>query len=154
MFTLIGLAMVVTNTTAYLDASIHPIAEYPIIASALYAPPREETPEMIDTATSHVNPSPEAILSELRLVFGDTLTPYFYQLALCESHLKQWDDNGNTIISKTQDGGILQINIPLWNSKASELSLDYLNDWRDNMRMAKYIYDQQGRKAWMCNDLI
>ena len=71
-------------------------------------------------------------------------------VANCESGLKQFDSRGQVITSHTKDFGILQINEKFWDLKAKELGLDYKGSLEDNLKMARHIYDVQGKKAWVC----
>lgn len=66
----------------------------------------------------------------------------------CESGLNQ------DAVGPTQDYGIAQIHEPSWNATAKELGLDYKNDAKDNLAMARHVYEQQGWDAWVCLDLI
>ena len=47
--------------------------------------------------------------------------------------------------------GIFQIHARAWDGVAKELGLDYINNVRDNIKMARYIYDQVGWGAWTCS---
>ena len=49
----------------------------------------------------------------------------------------------------TDDVGVAQINYPIWGIKAEQLGYD-LTNIVDNIKMAKYIFDKQGIKAWAC----
>lgn len=51
----------------------------------------------------------------------------------------RWSDAG------TPDVGACQINLPTWGKKAKELGLDVVNSFEDNVKMAKWIYDNDSR---------
>lgn len=65
-------------------------------------------------------------------------------VANCESGLRQ------DAVSHTNDFGVMQINKATWHEIANELELDYQNNEDDNLKMARYIYEVQGRNAWVC----
>ncbi len=90
----------------------------------------------------------------LESVFDPSVIPYIYQIAVCESGVKQWTADGQTVVSPTHDFGILQINQHAWDATATEEGLDYKNSLVDNVRMAKKVYDTQGLQAWSCARII
>ena len=69
-------------------------------------------------------------------------------IANCESGFKQ------EAVSHTRDFGVMQINEKTWDATAREMGLDYKNNEDDNLKMARHIYEVQGREAWVCLDLI
>ena len=76
--------------------------------------------------------------------------PEMIKIAGCESGFRQFDDDGNVVVSPTNDFGLFQINFETWNEKAKELKLDYKNKIEDNMKMARYIYENSGLNSWVC----
>ena len=70
----------------------------------------------------------------------------------CESRFRQFDENGEPLMSDTQDVGISQIN-EIWWAEAEELGLDIFNSLDDNLKMARIIKEKQGIKAWSCYNL-
>ena len=66
----------------------------------------------------------------------------------CESGFRQYNDDGSVLRSKTNDIGIAQIHINVWEEKAKELGYDIYTPM-GNILMAKYIKQVQGIKAWM-----
>ncbi len=76
--------------------------------------------------------------------------PIMAQIAYCESGYRQFDENGAPLKSRTNDYGIFQINSKIWDKKAKEIGLDYKGSPIDNIKMARYIYEHQGKKAWVC----
>ena len=68
----------------------------------------------------------------------------------CESHFRQFDKDGNPLISPTDEMGVMQINIPAWGEKGKALGLDIYHSERDNIIMGRIVYDEQGIGAWTC----
>jgi hypothetical protein len=94
---------------------------------------------------------PETTATQLvAFYFGDD-AKRMEQIFTCESGLRQFDSEGNVIVSPTRDFGIAQINEKVWDSKAKEMGLDYKGSMFDNLKMAKHIYDVSGKRAWVCN---
>lgn len=68
----------------------------------------------------------------------------------CESHFRQFRNDGTPLISPTDDVGVMQINRPTWLAKAKALGLDIENSTRDNIIMGRIVYEEQGIGAWTC----
>jgi len=68
-------------------------------------------------------------------------------IAKCESGLVP-DQVGKT----TPDYGVMQINAPSWDKKAHKLGYkNYRKDVRENLKMARYVYDGSGNfTPWVC----
>lgn len=94
-------------------------------------------------------PQAQEFLPALYQVFDPNIVPKFYQIALCESSLRQWDKGGKVLESTTSDYGILQIN-EVHADEAKQLGLDFKGSMLDNVKMAKVVYDKQGFGAWTC----
>jgi len=65
----------------------------------------------------------------------------------CESGWRQFDKNGNLLVSKKGDVGLFQISqkYHLENSK----KLDYdISDWKDNLRFGVFLYKKDGSIYW------
>lgn len=103
-----------------------------------------------------INPTKAEIVEELRIEFGDRLTPYMFAIMDCESDLMQWRKDGSVVKSETLDFGIGQINEPTWDKRAKELGIDYKNDWRENIRMMKVVYEEskRGLLNWTCRKAL
>lgn len=95
------------------------------------------------------NPTREEFLVYVTEVFGPEAQT-FYNIVDCESDFLQWKDDGDVVISHTMDIGISQINLDTWDLKMTELHLDIFKSWKDNVKMAHYIYKTQGFDAWVC----
>ena len=46
--------------------------------------------------------------------------------------------------------GVFQIHARAWHHVAEDLGLDYINNVRDNIKMARYVYEESGWGAWTC----
>lgn len=68
-------------------------------------------------------------------------------IAKCESNL-----NPNAL-SKTHDGGVFQIHVPVHQERLTELGLD-IWDPEDNVKFARILYEERGWKPWVCDQLI
>ncbi len=79
--------------------------------------------------------------------------PRLIRILKCESNLKQFDVQGNPLMSRTMDIGISQINIVHW-KKAKELGLDIFGSAEDNITMGKIILKSSGYKAWTCAKIV
>ena len=78
-----------------------------------------------------------------------------YLVAQCESGLKMVQSNHIQPYGREESFGIFQIHARAWDKVAQSMGLDYKNNVRDNIEMAKYIYQQSGWKAWTCyNDHV
>lgn len=85
----------------------------------------------------------------IHMLWGDSDGDRMIKILTCESGLKQWDNSGGVLMSKTSDMGISQIN-HVWWDKAKELGYDLMNPV-DNLNMGYYIWKQQGFEAWTCS---
>jgi len=117
------------------------VVEYvtPQIAEA-YVEPREVRIEV------RVNWTEERIEQEIRSVFHED-PDIAVRIAKCESGLRI-DAKG-----PTQDYGLMQIHAPFWDAVARELGYhNYRTEVQDNLKMARYIYDNAGKKwtDWVC----
>lgn len=61
----------------------------------------------------------------------------------CESGFNQ-----EAVNKKTKDYGLFQINEKYWDETAKSMGLDYKENWKDNVLMARYIFQTQGISAW------
>lgn len=69
-------------------------------------------------------------------------------IAECESNTMQFK-NGKVVTSHTSDVGVFQVNLPVWELKALDLGYDIYST-HGNIKMARYIYEVQGKNAWVC----
>lgn len=79
--------------------------------------------------------------------------PVMLDVASCESHLRQYDENGETLKGKLtpaeygEDLGLFQINTLAWGELAEDLEYD-LETMEGNIKMARHIYDNHGTTPW------
>lgn len=90
---------------------------------------------------------PDPTSTELVDFYFDKDANIMMAIAECESSQTQFKEDGTVVKSPTLDYGFLQINHN-WDSTAKKLGLDYKGSLHDNIKMAKYIKDKQGLKAW------
>lgn len=87
----------------------------------------------------------------LRASFGDDAV--LVDIARCESNFHQFDANGNVVTrtnvdkNKTQDIGVMQINIYYQGSTAKKLGYD-IYTLKGNVGYAKHLYEQEGTAPW------
>lgn len=68
------------------------------------------------------------------------------KIAKCESGLRQFNEQGTVLISKTSDKGIFQINQVHWeNAKRLGYDIDTIDG---NLNYARYLYDRNGTGDW------
>lgn len=84
---------------------------------------------------------------QVRAYFSET--PILAEVARCESHFRQFDENGQVLRGKVnaQDVGVMQINEHYHLKTAQQLGLD-IHTLEGNMAYAKYLYDTQGTRPW------
>jgi hypothetical protein len=75
-------------------------------------------------------------------------------IAKCESNLRQFNEDGTTVISPTMDVGIFQLNLKAHLRSSQKMGLDIINSEDDNIAYAKYLYDREGERPWVCSRLI
>lgn len=68
------------------------------------------------------------------------------KIAHCESGIRQFNEDGSVLISKTADKGIFQINQVHWdNAKKLGIDIDTIDG---NIAYARYLYDRNGTRDW------
>jgi hypothetical protein len=76
------------------------------------------------------------------------------KIAKCESGLiPDIQSQHQLSYGQERSHGLMQIHAPDWDSKAIALGfVNYKTEVRDNLKMARYIYDSAGKKwtAWSC----
>lgn len=65
-----------------------------------------------------------------------------------ESGGRQFTSSGAPLISKTNDVGIMQINMPTWLPTAKKMGLDIINNPVDNIQLGIWIYNKYGPAPW------
>lgn len=121
---------------------VHAVIDYPVEHNALEA-------RTFQTITAQSDSDDIALLKEN---FGP-LWHIFYDIAKCEStNLQFYPGSSMTVHSKTNDWGYLQINDNPDNQRlAAKLGLDYKGSMKDNIKMARALFDIQGFNAWYCS---
>ena len=71
-------------------------------------------------------------------------------VAECESSLRMVQSNHIQPYGREESFGVFQVHARAWEEDAKQLGLDYKNDVRDNIAMARYVYEQSGWGAWTC----
>lgn len=87
----------------------------------------------------------DVIINKIKEVFGKD-AEIAIKIATCESSLRQFDDKGQVVKSKTGDGGLFQIN-QVHEKTLKELKLNPDN-LEDNIKYAKHLFDKYGTKPW------
>ena len=70
----------------------------------------------------------------------------FIGIAKCESGIRQFNEDGTVLTSRTSDKGIFQINQVHW-KKAKELNLD-IDTIDGNIAYAKLLKENNGTRDW------
>ena len=94
-----------------------------------------------------INWTPERIEQEIRTTFPESPNTAV-AIAKCESGMKP-----KQVGLSSPDYGLMQINGPSWDRKAALLGYTkYRTDVKDNLKMARHIYDAAGGKwtDWVC----
>lgn len=101
----------------------------------------------------YVDWTPERIEQEIRTVFHETPNTAV-AIAKCESGLRPVIQSHHILdYGRELSFGIFQIHKPVWHKVALNLGYDnYQTDVIDNLKMARYIYDQKGQRwtDWTC----
>lgn len=87
---------------------------------------------------------PQYITERILDVFNGSQT--MVSIGLCESTLRQFDGE-SPLVSKTNDVGVLQINLAAHAKNALALGYD-IYTLEGNLAYGKYLYDQQGTGPW------
>ena len=75
-------------------------------------------------------------------------------VANCESSYKMIQSHHIQPYGRELSWGVFQIHDPAWKARAEQLGLDYRNSVRDNIKMARYIYDKHGWSPWSCTKML
>ena len=132
---------------------IHALSQPDVIyverAEAHEPPPKEVRIEVI------YNWDTDRIKEEIRKTFPEA-PGIAVQIARCESDFRMIQSYHQQPYGRERSFGIFQIHEPDWHSTAMKLGLDnYQTDIRQNLEMARYIYDTTGGwHPWSCYRLI
>ena len=78
----------------------------------------------------------------------DTNVLTLVAISKCESGMRQFYDNGKLVVSKTNDAGVFQINIPIHRKKSLEMGFDVYT-LSGNIQYAIYLLKQDGIRHWV-----
>jgi hypothetical protein len=85
-------------------------------------------------------------------VFWDA--PEMVSIVSCESGFTHYLPSGKLLTSKTNDGGVMQLNATAHGSTMRELGLDASNIY-DNLSFARRLYDSAGdARDWVCSHKV
>lgn len=110
----------------------------------------EEPPKVVMIEVVYTE---EDIIRKIREAFPET-PETAVAIAKCESGLDVDIQSHHTLsYGREQSFGLFQIHAPAWDKKAHALGYTkYRTDVEDNIAMARYIYEQSGKRwtAWSC----
>lgn len=87
-------------------------------------------------------PRPKTIEEKIVQELGEE----FVAIGYCESSLRQFNENGEVLISHSSDKGVLQINQIHWET-AEKMGID-LDTVDGNIAYAKYLKERNGKNDW------
>lgn len=92
-------------------------------------------------------PAAQTVEQYVDTYFADT--PILVDVAMCESHFKQYDSTGQVHrgVVNNQDVGVMQINEHYHLATAQKLGLD-IYTVQGNLAYAKYLYNKEGLGPW------
>lgn len=79
-------------------------------------------------------------------IIREELGEQFINISRCESGLKQFNEDGSVLLSKTSDKGLFQINQVHWQT-AKDLGID-INTIEGNIAYAKLLKEKNGTVDW------
>lgn len=91
--------------------------------------------------------SKQDIRERIQVELGDT----FVRIAECESGMRQFNDDGTVLVSKTGDVGVLQINIKAHLQTALQMGID-IDTLEGNIAYAKYLKEKNGLSPWSASE--
>ena len=129
----VGLAMLIASITE---------------AEVIEAPTNTRTESIVDETYSEISEQVKTTEQIIAEHFKDT--PILKKIAVCESHNRQFDENGNVLrgLVNSQDVGVMQINEKYHLKEAQKLGLD-IHTLEGNIDYAKHLYETQGVRPWV-----
>ena len=91
--------------------------------------------------------SNSALANEKKSIKFIELPLVLQQIALCEAGADQHKDNGKLIRSRTNDIGIMQINLKVHFQQATKAGYDIFNP-NGNMAYGLWLYQKHGLAPW------
>lgn len=104
------------------------------------------TAQLPTTQTVVPNIPVEVKTQSVEEMIKSELGEQFVKIAECESGLRQFNDDGTMLISKTKDGGLFQINQIHW-KEAEKMGID-ITTIEGNIAFAKVLKERRGTKDW------
>ena len=130
-----------------LDLARQPSVIY-VEAHSEPSPPKEVRIEVI------YNWDEERIKEEIVQTFPES-PALALKIAQCESGFKMIQSNQIQPYGREESYGIFQIHARAWHEQAVTLGYeDYQTDIRDNLAMARHIYENQGWRPWSCLSMV
>lgn len=119
-----------------------------------YTPPQVvEEPKEVRIEVIY-NWDTERIKQEIAAVFPED-TYMAIKIARCESNFKMIQSHHMQPYGREESFGIFQIHARAWHETAVTLGLEnYQTDIKENLAMARYIYDLHGWYPWTCKKMV
>lgn len=109
----------------------------------------EDQPQVVRLEVIY-NWDKDRIKDEIRQLFPES-PELAVAIAQCESNFKMVQSNHILHYGREESFGIFQIHARAWHEKAVTLGYEnYQTDIRDNLNMARWIYEQHGWRPWTC----
>jgi hypothetical protein len=140
--------MELTTGVVFLMSSLYgsgqPAQNIQVTADPATVPAKEVT-ATVDSKT--IGSNPKVVEAYLRKAYANE--PILVDIARCESNFKQFDDQGNIIRGRVNNGdvGVMQINEKYHADMAKKLNFD-LYSLEGNTAYAKHLYEEQGTQPW------
>ena len=109
------------------------------------------TPTVATTTAPATMPQAQTVRQYVQTYFADE--PIMADIAQCESHMRQYDSDGNVYrgVQNNQDVGVMQINEHYHLDTATKLGYD-IYTVQGNTAYARYLYDKEGTAPWASSE--
>ena len=96
----------------------------------------------------------DRIKEEIRTLFPET-PDLAVRIAQCESNFRMIQSHHMQPYGREESFGIFQIHARAWHNQAVTLGYeDYQSDIKDNLHMARWIYERHGWSPWSCLKMV
>lgn len=113
----------------------------------LLAPPKEpESERDYIYGARHIGPL-DGIQTANAAYIREQLGQMYVEIADCESNLRQFNEDGTVLISRTNDVGIMQINLAAHRETAERLGID-IYTLEGNVAYASILVANRGAQDW------
>ncbi|MBV9349434.1 MAG: hypothetical protein JO026_01655 [Patescibacteria group bacterium] len=105
-----------------------------------------------ETAPSNSPSNPTTLSEYVKQYYAST--PVLAKIAECESHTRQYTDNGKKVYRGSinhYDIGVMQINALYHEKKASLLGMD-IYTLSGNLQYAQHLYNAEGTQPWASSE--